>query len=155
MKSAKFSWWNYTLWPFLRIIWEPFSKKRSYFWHWQPYSGEVTCYHWIIVKNDGSIKDRLSRWDNFWQTNFGWRRTMVFSPLKKDRQRFHGKYHIGFTNEITGQNEICWLELSGHVAVLTGNADVRFFAVDAADLTSIELKSHGEVLKNGLKVPLI
>lgn len=146
MKSAKFSFWDYTLWPLLKIFWEPFSKKRSHFWHWQVYNGPIDLNpskgYCAVVEKDPLVKNRRSFWANLWQTNFGWKRVALLCHTEPRPLRFH----LGFYNSDKQQKEICWLILTGYTAVLKGNEDTIFFAVDADTLKQLPL----DIVDSGL-----
>ncbi|MEI6379116.1 MAG: hypothetical protein WCO55_05640 [Candidatus Falkowbacteria bacterium] len=148
MKSAKFSWWDYTLKPLLVIFWEPFSKKRSHFWNWQRFSGITRCSQYVA--GDKNAKDRRSIWRNLIQSNFGWKKVVYFDALDLEGFPYHLDYHVGFFNCDKRQYEICWLKVRGKVAVLRGNQNIDFFAIKAADGQPLKLRFAGNGDKRSL-----
>ena len=119
-------WLDAVLWPVLRLLWEPFFKKRSHFWHWRTYEKQYA--YWITAKGDPSAKSRQSRLGQFWQTNFGWEKVVILQP-KGNYARYD--YRIGFSSVESGQKvkQLCSIVLYGRCAVLVGPDNVSFFAV--------------------------
>ena len=154
MKSAKFSWWNYTLWPVLKILLEPIGKKSSHFWHWQPYFGPT--FTGLSITGDHTAKDRKTWWRNFSQSNFGWKEIFYVEPeLFEGHSAFDGEYHVGFHNQDKNQNEICWLKLKGRVALLRGNQMTEYFAVSADGHKPLLLKLVGMGRKSNLEQGIV
>lgn len=125
-------------WPFLKIIWEPLSKKGSHWWQWRPLpiTSELVSSSTLIPRYFGS-RSRTSLWSNFWQTNFGWQGVALVCP-----EGYKGKYQIGYI-EPRGSRfkaEICSVVVMGKIAVLRGPEDVLFFAFSYPAGERLELK---------------
>ncbi len=113
-------------WPVLRVFWEPFSRKNSHWWHWVDYHGEIISP--LIVKAPTEVageKSRQTRWDNFYQTNFGWQTAVVVEPV--DHKGF---YRLGFVSKSEGRQQYCAILLTGSAAALVASEEVKFFALD-------------------------
>lgn len=136
---------DYLLWPVLRLVWEPLSKKRSHFWHWAPFKQSVPDSYYARVDPDLRARPRDGWWSTFWNTNFGWRKVAVLrSPFPKRR------YRIGFVSREGGvaKREVCACVVKGNCAVLIVPHRVEFFAVEhpgghpiPLDLARVTVKS--------------
>ncbi len=154
LKSAKFSWWDWTLGPVLKLLWNPISIKQSHFWNWEVYNDWIG--QTLVVQKCDKAKNRNSFWGNLWQTNFGWKSIEFIRPvsfgfnLNADEYILSFEtedYHLGFYNKDKSQNEICWLKLNGLTAVLAGDKDTEFFALNAKTMKPMDLKSYGRTTK--------
>ena len=147
-------WLDFVLWPFLRILWEPIFRKRSYFWHWLPYSGHYA--YWITAKGDPLAKPRKTLFAQFWQTSFGWKKVVILKP-KGNYIQFG--YRIGFAATENGKRvkQLCSIILHGPYAVLVGPDDVSFFAVRANNGIFIPIEVQEGVTRATLpkNIPLI
>ncbi len=118
-------------WPVLQVIWEPFSKKRSHWWHWQetPLLPNLLDAGLIVPGYSGS-KIRKNFLSNLWQTNFGWKGVAIISPTD-----YQGKYRVGYRefSESGCRSEVCSIVLSDKVAVLRGPKNVVYFALSYPD----------------------
>ncbi|TSC55342.1 MAG: hypothetical protein G01um101418_974 [Parcubacteria group bacterium Gr01-1014_18] len=109
------------LWPLLQLLWEPFSRKNSHFWHWRAFRGEVSGQ--VKIQGSPASRPRKSLWDYLWQTNFSWDNCIVFKP------RYDFPYRIGYRSLGEGKTEMCSVILRGESAALIGGGDVEFFMV--------------------------
>ena len=112
-------------WPIIRLVWEPFSLKRSHWWHWIVYKKEITSF--IAIPGIRSNTTRHQSFlGNFFKTNLGWKSVVVLSPLS-----FQGTYQRWFRAKEgdVEKIEICILILQGPVAALIGPYDTDFFAI--------------------------
>ncbi len=117
---------KWMLWPFLMCTWELVSKKRSHWWHWQEYGGQINRQKCVFVAGDTSAKSRTTRWSNLWQTNFGWKRVSVME-VPRSCQAFRA----GFI-DANGTAHVCtWTQKKVRkFAMLLGPDDGIFFALD-------------------------
>jgi hypothetical protein len=71
--------------------------------------------------------DRSSPWQNFFQTNFGWKDVVVVKPIN-----YSGLWHIGYSaqQESGKLTQYCSILFNGQekVAGLVGPTDTTFFA---------------------------
>lgn len=140
---------DYCLWPIIKILWEPISLKRSHWWHWKKISNKnLNLNKTINILGHKKSKNRNGYWNNFWQTNMGWKKSIVLDTVARTR------YQIGYIdNEKT---EICSIILSGPTAVLIGPKETQFFAISYPDGKQIELKSDKKMVDKHLHdIPLI
>jgi hypothetical protein len=115
---------NWVLWPFLKVSWELVSKKRSHWWHWKSYKGEVDMSMCVLDQFDSKAKPRTTPWSNLWQTNFGWKLCVVMEPHERI------PFRIGFVT--SDKTELCSVLVKNHlwVAALSGPDKCSFFALD-------------------------
>jgi hypothetical protein len=119
------------LWPFLKILWEPFSKKRSHWWHWKSVNIEIPEGYGVFVRMNPFAKPRDTFWSNLIQTNFGWKKVVIIEPINPVPH--NGNYKIGFINsrEFTNQKICEFLVRDGtKVALLCGPNHFEVFGVD-------------------------
>ncbi|MFA5000103.1 MAG: hypothetical protein WC545_01985 [Patescibacteria group bacterium] len=151
MKTKPFHILDVTLGLILKIIWEPFSQKKSHWWHWQRvgFFGKIAITEsglTVTAEADENAKAADKGWDNFWQRNFGWKKIAiiaVFEPnniiaeensqldLKKffeQETKLAKNFRIGY---IDGEKvELCSLLLDKPTGVLIGPRDCKYFALD-------------------------
>jgi hypothetical protein len=145
--------YDWTLWPLLRVVWEPFSKKRSHWWHWRTYTGQI--HNSVVAKGHPKAIDRSIAWENFYQTNFGWNDVVVLRPVD-----YNGLWHLGFSaKQDNGQlTQYCAIVFEGQkkIAALVGPYDITFFAV-SPEGPSIKLEITQVTTKSELAedIPLI
>ncbi len=110
-------------WPVIKAVWEPFSLKRSHWWHWLPYGQQPS--YLLKIPADHNAAPRHSAWHNLIQTNFGWSKVAVTKP-----KNYFGLYRWGFKSREGAKNklEVCALILQGPVANLIGPHDMELFA---------------------------
>jgi len=145
---AKREWKDFIVWPFLRIFWEPFSGKRSHWWHWQMYFG-VILPSFDIPRNPEAGERALWTFSpsNLRQTNFEWKWTVVMQPVD-----YAGQYQVGFIAQEGAhyKQELCALVLEGMSAGLIGPYDLTFFAVSYPEGTPIRIQVVNIVRKDEL-----
>jgi len=143
VKTKPKHWLDFIFWPILKICWEPFSKKRSHFWHWLEYPNipQKT----LTIRGIKKEKPREGFWPNFWQTNFGWKNVVVIEPHTK------GLYNIGLWDKTFGRKQLCSCLCKGRIGLLIGPSDVEFFALDKkgdyCDLIFVESTTKKELSK--------
>lgn len=125
------------LWPLLRLIWEPFSKKRSHWWHWRD-SDSIAIQTCLEFRGNSLANSRSGFWNNLWQTNFGWKSALIIKP------ELSTKYKIGFFNHKGAK--ICSIIMDGEIALLEGPDPVNFFAFSYPENEPIGL----EIVKNNV-----
>jgi hypothetical protein len=146
-------WLDWTLWPLLRVVWEPFSHKRTHWWHWRTYTGQIEDP--IVVQGHPNAIDRSSWWNNFYQTNFGWKNVIVVEP-----EGYRGLWHLGFSTrqDTGGVTQYCTVLFNGQeqVGPLVGPYDTIFFAFTSEE-KPIKLINVQETTKFALsrRIPLI
>jgi hypothetical protein len=140
-------------WPIIRAVWEPFSLKRSHWWHWINYdkvpSGAMS------LPQDANAKPRhASIWHNLIQTNFGWKKIAILKP-----KNYAGNYRLGFIGHEGNLNkkQICTLVLQGCVGILLSPYSFEFFAESYPERSPLELELVRITTKNNLdeNTPLI
>lgn len=154
------------IWFLLKLLWEPFSLKRSHWWHWQlrdlPENAKK-----LTVKGDGVSEERNSFWSNFWQSNFGWQKVVILAPTKSQKIKgleFHvdsfcyvqeniGPFLFGWNQDGNkkfqdNKFEICTIvqNIPPRFGVLVGPRDANFFAFDLEG-NPLELVDCGTVTK--------
>ena len=133
-------WLDYVLWPLLRLVWEPFSLKRSHFWHWRDYPVHYQLSNTVGFSGSPDARPIRGWFSNLWQTNFGWKLAATLEgPAGMD-------YHLGFETVENGKTvqKICSIVLRGKCAALIGSADVRFFMVSVNGKTSVPIAPRSE-----------
>jgi hypothetical protein len=137
------------LWPLLRLLWEPFSKKQSHWWHWRPYEGTVPENFREYMEGDGTARPRKGILGNLIQTNFGWKKVAILG-----HSNHYGHpilYQLGFTSTENGvrKKELCTVVLNDYCAALLGPSPTEFFAVSypegnpiPIDLVVVSRKDH-------------
>lgn len=156
---------DFTIWWLIRFIWEPFSGKRSHWWHWRDFYSirhDLSLLLPYAQEFEGSKKAgrRFGFWRNLFQTNFGWQQVIVFRPLINGTIPYEGTYQIGFKaiEENMLVAKMCTLVLQDFTAVLRGPYKTSFFAVTYPGGTPLslhieaELSSKDELLKNVLLI---
>jgi hypothetical protein len=144
-------WLDFVLWPFLRIVWEPFSKKQSHWWHWRPYAGDIPekCFTDFVSNSDA--KSGNHGLASLWQRNFGWKTVVM---VRVDGGTENSEYLFGF--EINEHREICSMVLRNFGAgMLVGPDPVRFFAISCADKKPVSLKIWRRVRKSDVHLYLV
>jgi hypothetical protein len=130
--------WQYILfYPFLKIF-ESFTRRRSSFWNWHPYSGHIKDA--IFVNGDKNLKKKprsLLEALTQYQPNFEWQRVLI---LRSEFPNHDIPYKVGFISS-GGYQAICDIEVMGACAVLIGPDDVQFFGVNAKTGEEIDLRS--------------
>ncbi len=131
------TWEDKIIWPILRAVWEPFSKKKVHWWHWKNYKGDIG--NAIKLDGDRNTSPRhASIWKNLYFTNFSWSRCAVLKP-----KNYTGLYKRGFRAEEGGliKTELCNVLLSGtHAGLVVGPSDTEFFALSYPDNALLELE---------------
>ena len=152
-QTSPISWLDWALWPLLRVVWEPFSKKRTHWWHWLTYVGQIQDP--IVVQGRPNEEDRSSPWQNFFQTNFGWKDVVVVKPVN-----YRGRWHIGFSTQqengrVTQYCSVLFNEQE-KVASLVGPTNTTFFAFTQKGMP-IKLEVLQETTKDKLsaEIPII
>ena len=121
------NWKDYIVWPILKIFWEPWSGKKSHWWHWTPYKG-LPIISFMVSKDSDAGERALWTFapSNLWRTNFAWKKVAVMEPA----DNYQGCYQVGFiADEATHKQELCALILQGKSAGLVGAYDDKFFAI--------------------------
>jgi hypothetical protein len=126
------------IWPIIRIFWEPFSLKRSHWWHWRKYDKEIT--DTVTVNGDQKAQPRNNHWQDLIQTNFLWKKSIVLKPNKNT------PYHLGFISKHENKCQICSIVLQGPVGLLLSPHKVEFFAVSTGE-NPIHLEVIGYMAK--------
>jgi len=123
-------------WPIIRTVWEPFSFKRSHWWHWLNYDREPKYLLEIPINNQAATRHEGIK-NNLIQTNFNWNQAAILKP--KD---YEGEYRCGFVGQEghISKNQVCALILQGPVAVLLSPYQIKFFAESFPDKNPIELE---------------
>lgn len=128
MKTKPRHWLNIVFWPILKLVWEPFSLKRSHWWHWLPYEEALPGdeYHLTI---EGNPKARRADqfWSNFYERNFGWQKVALLH-IYDDKGRLAENYRLGYSCGV--KKEVCSILLNHGVGALVGPEDTMFFAID-------------------------
>lgn len=142
------------LWPILRFLWQPLTKKQSYFWHWMRWECPIPEKMLLPIVADWTVRGRTGRWSNFWGPEFGWKETVTIVPrdsTSRFRIGFRGKWIDG--SEVT---MLCSIVCTDFVRVLIPGDDVEFFAVSYRQNLPIPIKalSPGE-RKDKSKIPLL
>lgn len=130
-------WLDIVLWPILRVLWEPFSRKQSHWWHWRRVDNRVMirAHSSIVVPRHSTSREGRSFWGNFFQRNFGWKHVAILTPSNPKYRYRIGFYRRGHFHE----RQLCSIILRGPCAVLIGDEDINFFAVDAYGGDQLEL----------------
>ena len=151
LQTSPTSWLDWVLWPLLRAVWEPFSRKRSHWWHWLPYTGQMQGS--LVVRGHPDTVDRSSTWQDFYQTNFGWQHVVVVKPAD-----YQGRWHIGFSarQENGRVTQYCSILINGQekVASLIGPTDTTLFAFTARGMP-INLQVLQETTKDKLPTEIV
>lgn len=145
------------LWPILKIFWEPFSKKRSHWWHWKVFWGGQSEEKHVTVAGK-NVKSRDTFWSMLIQTNFVWKNVVILKP-DGDKIKNVNFYQIGYIeNRAEIEHiEICsiLIPLEQEVGLLIGPNEVTFFAINADNHQQISLKIIGETTKSELENVLL
>jgi len=118
---------DWLLWPILRLIWEPVSRKQAHWWHWRKYY--FVHIEMIEVAGDPMVKPRNNIWNNFWQSNFAWHEVVVFKVVNQDGSDYIGTYQIGFYSKTEKRRQLCSILLTGQCACLLGHFSTNFFVI--------------------------
>ncbi|MFA6995432.1 MAG: hypothetical protein WC249_03445 [Patescibacteria group bacterium] len=141
------------LWPILKIFWEPFSKKRSHWWHWKTFWGGQSPERHVTVIGK-NVKNRDTFWTMLTQTNFVWKNVVILKPVGDEIKDAHF-YQVGYieNREKIEHIEICsiLIPIGQAVGLLVGPNDITFFAINANNRQQISLKIINETTKNKLK----
>lgn len=131
---------------FLKIFWEPFSKKRSHWWNWKTLHRDIYLPHCARMAGNRDAKNGNSKFSNFFQTNFVWKRVVIMTPW--DRRI---PFKIGFISRIEREKKICDIRNKPGqlIGVLVGPDDVEFFALDSQG-GQLELRVIEFTTKNDL-----
>jgi len=90
----------------LFVFWEPFSKKRAYFFHWINFSKlHIDDNEVVKVQPDKNVKPRDSFLAMFWQTNIAWRRVVVIEPTEDCHTV--KSFKVGYSSSIEGRQQLC------------------------------------------------
>jgi hypothetical protein len=147
-RKSPYHWLDFTPLPILlKIFWEPFSKKKSHWWHWRKFD-QSKVRHELNVEGYSDAQPRDTVIQNLVQTNFKWQHVLILEP---DTDGLNKYYQIGFLEPKSGICQKCSLVLKGLTAVLVGPNDVLFFAVSLKSGKCIQLKIVGITIKNKLK----
>jgi hypothetical protein len=140
-------------WPIIKTVWEPFSLKRSHWWHWINY--DQIPNNLLSIQPDEDAKPRHAgiRY-NLIQTNFGWKKVAVLKPKK-----YSGKYQCGFVSQEGSKykTQLCTVILQGPVAVLLSPYGFNFFAKSYPENNLLDLELIQVTTKYGLdkNIPII
>lgn len=161
--------WNFRIWrtqPFhlfdvifwwlIKLVWEPFSLKRSHWWHWQmrilPESASP-----LEVTGDELDIPRNTKWRVFFLTNFGWHKVALIAPVEPRMS----PYQVGWNQACNpkfkeNEFEICTIALCSGICLLVGPGKTNFFGFDM-DGNPIELKvawytTKKEAFKRGYEI---
>jgi len=126
--DMKMYFYEYILCPILRIVLEPFSLKKSYWWHWVFYYKRIPERFIKNIDGDPEAKPRDGFVSSFWQTNFGWKKI----ALLKCVDIYVGEIRYGFIDS-NDRVKICTYsqDSSSKIALLVGPESLRFFAIRA------------------------
>jgi hypothetical protein len=118
------------LFPIIKIIWEPISKKRSHWLHWKNINMGLYLDDTVSVFPDLKAQPRQNAWSMFWQTNFFWKKVAIVKPT--DDCHTLNKYRIGIMCEYNENVQICTIPISkdNSVALLVGDKPLIAFALD-------------------------
>lgn len=151
-KSAGWPWARERiLRPILRTTIEPWSKKRSHWWDWRPYSPQLTAP--VSVSSDYKARERIGLWRRFWLTNFEWQTVVILEPVDHE-----GPWHLGYA--IRGfsyhPQEWCAVVLNGQAAALVGPYVTHFFGLDT-ELRPVRIRVVRRTTKKDLpaSIPLV
>lgn len=128
-------------------------QKRTHWWHWLTYAGQIQDP--VVVKGHPNEADRSSLWQDFFQTNFGWKDVAVVKPVN-----YRGLWHIGFSaqQENGRVTQYCSVLFNGQVKVapIVGPTDTTFFAFTPEEMP-IKLEVLQETTKDKLSadIPVI
>jgi len=156
-------WWtrpvhlfDFILWWIIKLLWEPFSLKRSHWWHWVIKPLPPNCRP-LTVNGGGDDLERNTKWRNFWLTNFGWRKVVLITPCIINENGFmfwyNGYYQIGWNQSDNpkfkaNEFERCAIIQQGIIGLLVGPGAVNFFAHDLSGnplkLAFCQLSDRGE-----------
>ncbi|WKZ24680.1 MAG: hypothetical protein QY321_03635 [Patescibacteria group bacterium] len=130
------------LWLLVKLLWEPFSLKRSHWWTWikDPFINDQQMMMKVEAPGDLKARPRDTFWGNFWQTNFGWQTCSILCPEDLSQE-----YQVGFIREYDNKKMYCSLILNGPVAILQGPKEMKFFAF-SLDKKAVKIK----VLRTGI-----
>lgn len=152
LKTYPSHWLDIILWPILKIIWEPFSKKESHFWHWSNYKPRLDLVI-ATVYGDHRAGKRNGFISNLIQTNFSWQKIAILKPNTEK------EYQIGFMSDEgdVSKSQVCSIILHGECAALVGPYDVKFFAISYPEAEQIYIPSPKITIKEFLsdKITLI
>lgn len=142
---------DYLLWPIIKLVWEPFSLKRSHWWHWKKflYTQRGRLITSKVIGNK-KAKNRDTFWSNLIQTNFGWNETAVIEPIA-----YTDKYQLGFfETDKYGKKfpQTCTLVLRGKIAILRGPKDIEVYAFTYPEHRPLVVKVINELPKNTLSM---
>jgi len=183
LKRFNFSIWrtkpihvfNFILWWLIKLVWEPFSLKRSHWWHWQikplPEGSKP-----IVVKGDSNEKERATKWLNFSLTNFGWQKVVLLGTYKVvssdkavnqqgDKMCYFDitckSYQIGWNQKSNSkfkanEFEVCTIVQNGIIGLLVGPGETNFYAHDLSgaplDLSVYAFTTKSEAVRKGFQV---
>ena len=157
MKTNPWHWLDWIVWPLLKIFWEPFSLKKSHWWHWRKMEPcDLLNASLGDLKTATAHADRLAKpaeslWDNFYQRNFGWKKVAILMAFENgneekkprtsqdiERQVFNQEnniaknYRIGYIEVLkeSVKIELSSIKINGAAAVLIGPNNCSYFALD-------------------------
>lgn len=113
------SWLDWVAWPVLRVIWEPFSYKRSHWWHWR---NTARPNEWLPIVGDPLANSQTDAWSIFYNTNFAWQTWVELAPVG-----YQGSWQVGYT--VGSTTQVCAIVLTKTCRVLIGNGDVGYFGI--------------------------
>ncbi len=145
MTSPK-HWLDMVLWPVLKLVWEPLSRKNSHFWHWQAtsYRPEM-C---LTIPGDRRAKERHRNiLQQLLKTNFGWQHALILRP-----KNYTGSYQVGFMSVEGGRQvkQLCSVIIDRSCAVLRSPYVADYFAVSYPSGQPVLLEKMNEVPKHQL-----
>jgi hypothetical protein len=164
-------WWtrpvhlfDFILWWIIKLLWEPFSLKRSHGWHWIIRPLPFPVIRPLIVNGSGDDLERDTRWRKFYLTNFGWRRVVLIVPqvIKENgvMSEYTGYYQIGW-NQLDNPKfkdnefEMCTIIQHGIIGLLVGPGITNFFAHDLSghplELMFCQLSDRGKAPRLGIQ----
>jgi hypothetical protein len=132
-KPSKFHIETYLIEPLIYLLWEPFSGKRSHFWNWSKYGGNLD--KWVTVKGEKKNHPINNLWNTLVELNFKWKKLVILKPVN-----YNGEYQIIYRNAKT---EICSLVLKGKTGCLVGSSDTDFTAISYPDGKELKLEILG------------
>lgn len=130
MKTEPKHFLDLTLGLILKIFLEPFSRKKSHFWHWRDYS----AYRQDIL-NSGKFL-------SFPADHKAGKKTLIRLVAIRTPSAYWAKdYRVGY---ICGERcKLCSLILNEPVCLLLSDQEIKFFAVDLKGQL-FNLRNHGK-----------
>lgn len=164
-------WWtrpvhlfDFALWWIIKLLWEPFSLKRSHWWHWVTRVFPSNDNKPLAANGSGDDLERNTKWRKFWLTNFGWQKVVLIVPcITRDNgvmSEYAGYYQVGWNQSDNpkfkaNEFEMCTIIQHGIIGLLVGPGDVNFFAHDLSghplQLVFCQLSDRGKAPRLGIQ----